>query len=325
MHQPLKIISKNAYKYYRLIGIVIFVIILSRIQFSHFIDAIKKTNYLLVLLSFGLTCIFVIIKSLCWHALLEQQKIKISMVEAIRINYIGIFFANVTPGRIGEVGKMLYLKEKAINFSYLGSFLSIVADRILDILTMLVINVIGVMYLFNIHIGIFSVGILVILVIVIGCYQFRTRIIQLPVRVINKGFRKLRLSQIELNSEMIAKRLGFIIRNNLLKVLLLNAFAWVFFYLLVYATSLACNITIDFYYLIIATSTSMILSMLPLTVSGIGVRDFVLISFFSRVNLTSEAALHYSFLYLFIFLLSSSIVGFIFYMFNKKIFSSSIT
>ena len=91
---------------------------------------------------------------------------------------------------------------------------------------------------------------------------------------------------------------------------------------LCYLLAIGLNIPVSFFYLASCVSISNIISLLPVSVSGIGTRDVLLIALFSQVGLSAESAVGFSFMFLVFFSGMSALFGFIAWTLNPISFGS---
>ncbi len=310
-------IAKYLPSIYRLVGVAIFSVIVSQLDLKMLFKAAEASNkHLLsvgVLIMVGVT----VVKTLRWSRLLKQQNISVKALKLVRIQYIGNFIGFITPGRIGELAKVFYVKGKSHGFDYMGCIVSVIADRIIDIATLSLIAVVGILFIFNEHVVMIMMAILFLVLIIAMSYFYRQAVVDYFVKVINRIIIKFVRNKNKIEASNIVSNLRNIKKTGILNVLFYNVLAWALFYILIYLIARSCNITIDVFYLAVAISSAMLLSMIPITVAGVGIRDLVLIYFFGRVGISSEMAVLYSFMYMFIFLLVPSFIGFAMYLVQR--------
>ena len=83
------------------------------------------------------------IKSYRWNYLLKQQSINYSAVQSFLVYMSSLYVGFITPGRLGEFVKTLYLKsDKGINIS--KGFSSVLVDRLFDLYLLIILGFIGI-------------------------------------------------------------------------------------------------------------------------------------------------------------------------------------
>src|SRR3989338_1097834 len=130
--------------YYRLTGIIILIFILTRIDYRLMAAQLSRINILFFLLINALLFPAIFFKALRWNYLLKTQGIEYPFKNALT-SYLGaIFVGIITPGRVGECTKAVYLKnEKDVPAT--KSLSSIFLDRIFDLYFLVLIGGIGIL------------------------------------------------------------------------------------------------------------------------------------------------------------------------------------
>jgi len=291
------------------IGIGIMVLILSKIDLSNTFLIFSTAKVLYLPLIFLLIIPLVLVKSFRWQYLLKMQQIDYSFKDCfltfLAASYVGV----ITPGRIGELARVYYLKqEKKISVG--KSLSSLFMDRILDVLILLFFACSGLL--------IFSVSKKLTLLVV-------TLTILLALGTI-----------ISLRREYTQRMLGFLSRFSFFKKLarragstfgdfyggiekmgdwhltfplLLSLSAYLIGFFQCYLISVALNIPIFFPYLVFCIAIVNLVSLIPISIAGIGTRDATLIGLFSVLGLEPESAVSFSLTYLFVFNISIAFMG----------------
>ena len=104
---------KHVKKFLPFIGIVLLIgYILWKLDVEDIKIAFLKISPIFVFLSITLTIPRVLIRSHAWHFILKEQKIKIGYWQTLKIFLIGYFYGSFTPGYLGQLMRIPYLKEK---------------------------------------------------------------------------------------------------------------------------------------------------------------------------------------------------------------------
>lgn len=301
-------------KIYHLIGIIIFIFILTKIDFAKlFLDLRNiRIQYLLLLNTLAIPTLF--LRSLRWNKLLQAQRINYPLKDAF-LAYLGAFFAGiVTPARIGELVKAHYLKKDR-GVGYSESFASIFLDRVFDISGLFLISAAGMILFFYGFkpIGIYALAIFVALSAVFLILWFRYGLFEKSGRffyrsIFSKVDERMLKGQLKVflsNTRMITAKPIFF------TALALTIAAFGFYFLECFFLARICSINLPFLTIVIIVSLSSIASMLPVTFFGIGTRDASLIYLFSLYGLSTESAVTYSFLMFLSFYVFCGIFGFI--------------
>jgi len=293
----------------RLIGIVIIILILRKLDFSEIKEIILGTNKYYLVLGLSLTLVGAFIKSVRWNYLKRIQNINYSIKDSFIMYCTGILLGIITPGRLGELAKIFYIKKDG--YSYGKSALSIIFDRIFDIVFLVIFSVLGMLFFINFfEKGIILVVISIPLILIILYFIIQNNLIK---NAFSKIFRFLipikYQKSWQINAQDFINDWKKFKKQNYISIITITSLAWLIYYCQMFILSKSLNINIPFFYLAVSVTIAGIVSMIPISYSGIGTRDLILISFFSVVFISQEMAVAFSSLILLTHLIMV-IVGF---------------
>jgi len=291
------------------IGIGIMALILSKIDLSGTFLVFSATKVFYLPFIFFLTVPLILAKTFRWRYLLKMQQIdygfKASLLTFLAGSYVGV----ITPGRIGELARVYYLKQER-KISVGQSLSSLFMDRILDALILLFFACSGLL--------IFSVSrkltLLVVALAVLlafgGTLSLRRKYAQRMLGFLSRFsfFKKLAHHVGSTFDDFyggIEKMRGW----RLTFPLLLSLSAYLIGFFQCYLISVALNISISFSYLVFCVAIASLVSLIPITIAGIGTRDATLIGLFAVLGLEPESAVSFSLTYLFVFNISVAFMG----------------
>jgi len=289
-------IVKNYLKHViRIIGIVLFIMILARINLSQAFEIILDSNPVLVFF-YVIVSVLVIfsIRAYKWKYLLNSQSIKISFFETLSLFFSSFFFASVTPGRLGEFIRIYYIKEKGHSTG--KAAVSMFIDRIQDIVFLTILGILGALVLSSAFIdlaiiGSICLGVFIFLSVCFFISKKLRKMIYNSLFIILSGslkkYFKTNIDDFFLDLKMTKSSVIAISS-------LLTVFAWSVFYLAFYLIAITMSIPISFFYVIICLSITSLVTLLPISISGVGTRDAAMILVFSQISLTSESAVAFS-------------------------------
>jgi uncharacterized protein (TIRG00374 family) len=286
-------------------------------------NKLANTLPLLALLSFSLHAVGIFIKSLRWNILLKENNGQYKLTELMKFYLVSNFFNHFLPTRFG--GDIIRIADtrkiqKGTSASIAIVFIERVSGIFILIVFALISSIIRISFVRDLPFLwlILIVGLLGIIVLYI-------LIKKLPINYFlkfnlkyNLKYKGIKLFLVKFNSfHNIIK--GNILNNKvLLKVLfwgfILQLNVIIHYYLI--GLSLGVHIPFIDYFLII--SILLIVLSVPISVNGIGVREFVLTKFFTLYGFTNPAiAISFSFLDM-LFNLILGIIGGIIYVLRKK-------
>ncbi len=206
----------------------------------------------------------------------------------------------ITPGRVGDLSRSLYLKEEE-DVSLGRTLTTVVVDRILDVSLLIVWAIMGI----TVFISIYALGetflvvfIVAFLVFISGIFIFSREdllkkilkpfyLALIPEK--HKDSLSIHFSEFYLGFKAIISK-----RRELTYAILLTVIIWLGSIVQWYFLVRALNLVVPLWFLLIIVPPTILVEILPISFSGVGTRDATLIFFFSFVNITAESAVSLS-------------------------------
>lgn len=301
-----------------LLGIALFIFILIKIDFSKVLTEVEGAKMSLLLLSVAMVFVSMIFQTLKWHAIARKQKIKIKFLDSFKINFISFFYGFITPGRIGALMRAEYIKDYGGGGKGVSNY---IIDKMLDLFSVIFLGVIFSFLILHSFISnqylwwgmyIFLLIILLFLLIFIDMkrskfflYIFYNRLV--PEKM--KG--KFKEKFYAFYEDMPKKRyLPFFF--------VLNLSTWIIIYLQTYLVGSALGIELSFMYYLAILPIGTIISLIPISVNGLGTREAVLISIFGIFGVEAAKVFSMSIVNIFISGLLPCIIGIFLILKHKK-------
>ncbi|MBU0976036.1 flippase-like domain-containing protein [Patescibacteria group bacterium] len=259
--------KKNWLRLMRLIGIVIFIWILSRISFSHLGTVLSQVNIPLLLLSFAIIFVIYFIKMLRWHYLVKQTELSPSLKESWYIYNIGIFLASITPAKLGEIGRASYLVKAGLNKK--TSIGIVIVDRIADVIITSFLLIIACVFIF---------GWLITTIVL----MFLSALIA-SLFILEK--KKQFVKNIKSSMPFFKKILKF---DTATYVLLLTIVNWIVYYMWAILVARSVGIEVSSGILVLVFTIAGTIAVLPIAPSGLGTRDIALITLLTPYGVPME-------------------------------------
>ena len=275
----------------RSIGIIIFILILIfKIDFEKLLQ-IVRIDYHYLAGAFIVLLVSSIIRPIRWQYILKKLNINYSFKKTYWLYYIGVLMGNVTPGKIGEFGKIAYLKKDGNTTS--NSLISIIIDKIIDLIFLVIVSGIGIIVFYKF----LKIDILPTLIIILIASLLL--IIIIKTRAYKTLIERLHLSG-------FIKELKLYKFKNYFYIFLLTIFYWLSHYVIFFL--LARSIGIDqlsFINLALSITMTGLIVLLPISILGIGTRDISLLFLFSFFGVTPEVIISFSILGLGVIVINS--------------------
>jgi uncharacterized protein (TIRG00374 family) len=269
-----------------IISILLLAFIASKIDWAQALANLYRANYFLIFFVFLLILFERIQLTYKWNLLIRVRGISVGFWRLFIINSIGAFWGLFLPSSIGsDIAKSYYLiknnSEKSVSIS------SVLVDRILGILALLLLCVISILVggslVSRFNIGFYVSLLLLIFLFFLYLFQkektsnFLQRILpKIKFKLFVEKIIKLHLSVLEYKKHpktlLSAFFLTFIV--NITRVLIF------------YVISLAFNIPIPIIYFFIFIPILTVVIMIPISIGGLGVGEGAFITFFSLVGIS---------------------------------------
>ena len=219
------------------------------------------------------------------HFLIGAWNVKVIVSPFAKIPYWRVFryhtltwaAGTFVPGRIGEFGLVYFLKDHGILFGE-GTAITVL-DRLVTLLTLGIFSVAG---LFVFLAPTQAISYFLTLVIILGMIFFivfskigRKIIARLlgGFAINFRGFSRTLLS-------LITKRWKIVLLN-----FILTFIKWILMTLLVYVLLLSFGVKANFFFVFLANVTTMIISLVPITINGIGLKESAAVLLYSKIGI----------------------------------------
>ena len=107
-----KNLTKYIKKFMPLIGVTLLIYLIVDIGTDEIISTFLQISPLYVIIAVMLTLPRVLLRNLGWQLILKKQKIFVSYIKSLKIFLIGYFYGSITPGYIGQLMRIPYLKDE---------------------------------------------------------------------------------------------------------------------------------------------------------------------------------------------------------------------
>jgi len=290
-------------------GLIILVIILLKLDLILLKYEILKIDPTFLFLAMIINIPHLFIKSYRWNYLLKQQRINYSAVQSFLVYMSSLYVGFITPGRLGEFVKTLYLKsDKGINIS--KGFSSVLVDRLFDLYLLIILGFIGLWQfgvLGKLSDTFFIFSVVVMLTPLITLHK---KIMGKLINILYKvAVVKKVKGKIEESSEDFYGGLNQLINPKLLVSGLLTCLGYFIFFIQSYLIVMAMGLSINFITITLFMAISNLVSFIPISIAGLGTRDVTLIYLFSLIGLMPEFAVSYAFLVFLTFFVSGGLLG----------------
>ena len=289
---------RQKYKYIcigTIIGVFIFILILSKIDLKKTLDILLNLNIYYLLASFAISVPYFLIINCRWNRIMKTQGIEYSLKDSFVIYVIGFSAGVITPGKFGEFIKVFYLKNDG--HPYGKSFLVTLLDRMFDLIVLIIVAYFSLflfLKIFETQILILSL-LLVSIAAVIVILRYKKAIAKNLLErayqiLIPKKFKRVGIA----NFHDFYTDFQLPHYSQLFLIVNLTIIVTIISYIGAYLLAFSLGINISFLNLVACFSIATLVAVIPVSLYGIGVRDISLITLFSCIGLSIESAIAFS-------------------------------
>ena len=272
---------KKANTWLRLIGIGLLGYLLWKTDTSELLAVFGKVSIPLLLLAIILDIPSVVLKSLRWRSLMRAQDIHYSLWQSILAYYSTIFLGLFTPGRLGEFAKAIYVSNDS-DIPIGKALSSVLVDRLFDLLLLVVVGCFALLTttMLNTWQTWFSI-VLIAVGLVLAWWLYMTDkgfgwASQLASRLLGRIGRKL----LAPDSWLIEMRAGLkqLPTRTLLVASIITTLAYLVLFCQCYVLAVSLRLPLSYLITSYAVALGSLITLLPISISGIGTRDAVIIA-----------------------------------------------
>ncbi|CAB4242473.1 putative Uncharacterized conserved membrane protein [Methylacidimicrobium sp. AP8] len=241
--------------------------------------------------------------SLRWQALLGAQEIVLSLGETLRLTLIGHFFSAFLPGSTGgDLARIYYAVRAAPRQKAAASF-SVVCDRLVGVIILLLI---GCAFSPVLYYGVYSRNFLIrkvlllFLLVAVGILLFSLLAWLLPWLLRRRSFR---LWEKHAPLHRLLEELSHVLRRFAAarwtagRAALFALCGHIATFALAWCTAIALHLPVPFWILAAVLAVVSVLDAIPISISGLGVREGLLVLFFQPLSWTGAQAVTFSLLF----------------------------
>jgi len=299
---------KYAKKFLPLVGIIILIYLIIKLDVEKIKDALLSIKPTYVLLSLSLTVPALLVRNYGWQLIQKEQKIKLGFFQSLRIFLIGSFYSIVTPGFLGNIMRVPYMKEKTGD-PYGKLFVNITIEVILRTLAVFLLMLVGAFLVIGKFSQVFFIVLIVFIIYsLIMLYFIEKKRGEKFFNVLIKYFipTKLRGDSYNFVNTFYS---DFPKVNRLILPLILGILTWVIVLSQGYIIVLALGVSIPYFYFLLLYPIAYVAGYLPITIAGLGLRELTAVLLFSTLFGTSKAEILV--IALLGFIITDVVVGFI--------------
>jgi glycosyltransferase 2 family protein len=296
------------------VGILLFILILSRIDVPGTLGMIARVNPAYIFLCWVTVACEVLLRSLRWRLLVKQFAKGYTVKDGVQTMLMGVAFGAVTPGRVGDIIKAFDVRDRGIETK---KALSIeILDRLLDLFYLLISAAAGYLFLAAAVSGFGIDGrmlaAIALLIAVFAVVLFSTSSLGWALRPLHNFLVPDRFKNRSKELFKTFQETSAHIRQPLLatELLALTAAWWTVLFLRPYFLCQGLGVDLSPLAFVLAMPVVSLIEVIPVSVLGIGTRDLGFIAVFSVLGVPAETMMAVSLITLILFVLPQVALGF---------------
>ena len=301
--------ARNYLLFKIIIGITLFLSVYTRIGFSNVFEKLLTVNIIFLIGYIMLKFFSLFFNALNLYIMLIPSKVKLKLREVWKYASISWAFGLLVPGKIGEFSLVYLLKKKKIDY---GEGLAIsMLDKILTFITLFSFGLLGLLlFLPNIIIYVSIIFTIIILSIIYFIYK-DSYIDKILIFILKNKIKHIRKFK-EVTKLYIKKHYNLIILN-----LIVTALKWGLTAFTISILFMGFGIYIPFYKVLFIQSIITIISLIPITISGLGVAEPTGIFLYGLIGIPQSISASMFLIALFVTYLLGGLI--LLFYFNKRI------
>lgn len=293
----------------RIAGLILLALLLWKLDPSQVFSVIKRTAPSFLVLAILLNIPQIFIKALRWRFLMLAQGIRYSAINSALSYFGSIFIGLLTPGRLGEFVKTIHVSHDC-GIPAPRAFPSVLVDRLFDLYALLLFGataLLGGSQQKNKALLFAESALLLIVPMIAILHQATFQKIQAWAMRAGKFGRKFfgEGSWLqELRNFLLTLRW-----SHVLVASILTSIAYAIFFEQCYLLAIGLGMNIAFLKICFAVSLGSLVTLIPISISGLGTREAVMIAYLGRAGISPELSLGYSLLVFVTFYVAGGLIG----------------
>jgi len=269
-------------------GLAFFVYLVYTLDVRSIANAFLSIDPRYVLMALSLSVPVVIIRIYAWQWICREQHIRIGNLRLLKIYLIGLFYGVGTPGYLGQIMRVPYMKDSS-RAPYGKLFVNVVMETYIHTLSLYAMMIVGAVAIAGLlpqmlWLTVVWVAVMVGMFLVLMKKERGDRLFQWLIRVlVPRGVRG------HVSSFTGTFYHDFPQLRTLLVPLGLGAVTWVLAFTQEYFMVLALGLPIPYLYFLVLFPIANTAGFLPVSVAGLGTREFTAIVIFTTVFAVSSA------------------------------------
>jgi uncharacterized protein (TIRG00374 family) len=287
---------------FRFIGVILMIYVFSKVDWPFLGKALQTISIKSLLMVIPVFLLIFPVKAFRWFYILKTQRINITKSQAFGYYTAAIYWGLMTPGKLGEFIKVYYITGKGVSTG--KAVFSVLMDRGVDISFILILSVVGVMRVLKVLSWPLTV---VLLAAATALFMLIFKYVDIILKKCTPLIKRI-AKKFKKNPETFIEELHHDIHRfspgKIGIILVISVLSWVVYVVPLYLLGAMLHLDIPGLELVMGILLSSGVSMLPISIGGVGTRDSFLILYLGHYGVLKEKALVFSFMFIYIYLVT---------------------
>ena len=269
-------------KFLPIIGLFLFIYTIYQLDLSKITTAFFSVNPLYIFIIIPFTLPRILIRNYAWKLIQEEQNIHVPYWTSLKIFLIGYFYGSITPGYLGQLMRIPYLKEFT-GQPYGKLFINSSIETIVHTFSMYIMIIFGALLVLSQFPELFMIaaGWMIILLIVLFFFVRRERgewFFKILIKyLIPKKFKSYLYQFVETFYQEFPRV------SSLFFPMFIGFFTWIIIFSQEYLLVYALNLSIPYHYFLFLFPLANLAAFIPITFAGFGTREFTAVILFTAL------------------------------------------
>lgn len=273
------------------ISLLLFYFLFHRIDFQQFGETLRHARLGLLIGAFALLWVGHYICIFRWRVLMRPLMPVFESIRLFEVYCIGLFFNLAFPTAVGgDVVKMYYVGKPSRR--YAEAFAATFLDRDSGMFAMMILACIGT---FLLPMKIPGIPVTLIVWASFGAFLVLNAAIFMPVlhRIMTRILHRLNLGRVAARIDAISGAFQVMAKNPraLLYSLLISLFNQLLVFVVTWITAFGLRIDLPFRYFLVFVPVISLVTMLPISLSGTGLRELAFVGLFGAVGVPAASSM----------------------------------
>lgn len=268
----------------------------SKISITESTAVIKSANFSWFGIAILLNTTTVLLQGHKWHYINRFLGVDIPYMETQKLNWVSNFYGFFTPGKLGgDAYRYISINKNSSNSSKAISFISTIMEKLSTLYAVFMVGALSAFYVNYAYkdivlsplLYLFVISVIIILFVLIFYKQIKVWINNIDIQ--NKWMKKVvGLLSLIFDQQNLRKTSFVVFIYSLIYQMVSSV--------IVYVCSIALSMNLSFFDILLVFSISTLVTALPISISGIGVRETIYITLLGAMGEGSASSLSLSIL-----------------------------